>query len=49
MRGERHALRAGEYLVSRACRKLPARIREERYQEWLADHKKATTTQNQQQ
>jgi ABC-type Fe3+ transport system permease subunit len=37
MRGERHALRAGEYLVSRACRKLPARIREERYQEWLAE------------
>jgi hypothetical protein len=23
--------------VSRACRKLPARIREERYQEWLAE------------
>jgi hypothetical protein len=37
MRGERHALRAGEYLVSRACRRLPARIREERYQEWLAE------------
>ena len=37
MRGERYALRAGEYLVSRACRRLPARIREERYQEWLAE------------
>src|SRR5262249_53224452 len=37
MRGERHALRAGEYLVSRACRRLPAGIREERYQEWLAE------------
>jgi hypothetical protein len=37
MRGERHALRAGEFLVSRACRRLPARIREERYQEWLAE------------
>jgi hypothetical protein len=37
MRGERHALRTGEYLVSRACRRLPARIREERYQEWLAE------------
>ena len=37
MRGERHALRAGEYLVSRACRRLPARTREERYQEWLAE------------
>ena len=37
MRGERHALRAGEYLVSRACRRLPARIREERYLEWLAE------------
>jgi hypothetical protein len=30
-------LRAGEYLVSRACRRLPARIREEWYQEWLAE------------
>lgn len=37
MRGERHALRAGECLVSRACRRLPARVREERYQEWLAE------------
>src|SRR5262249_3121455 len=37
MRGERHALRAGEYLVSLACRRLPARIRAERYQEWLAE------------
>jgi hypothetical protein len=37
MRGERQALRAGEYLVSQACRRLPARIREERYQEWLAE------------
>ena len=37
MRGERCALRAGEYLVSRACRRLPARIRQERYQEWLAE------------
>jgi hypothetical protein len=37
MRGERYALRAGEYLVSRACRRLPARIREEWYQEWLAE------------
>jgi hypothetical protein len=37
MRGERQALRAGEYLVSRASRRLPARIREERYQEWLAE------------
>ena len=35
MRGERCALRAGEYLVSLACRRLPARIRQERYQEWL--------------
>jgi hypothetical protein len=37
MRGERCALRAGEYLVSLACRRLPARIREEQYQEWLAE------------
>jgi hypothetical protein len=37
MRGERFALRAGEYLVSRACRRLPARIRQEQHQEWLAE------------
>jgi hypothetical protein len=37
MRGERCALRAGEHLVSLACRRLPARIRQERYQEWLAE------------
>lgn len=37
MRGERCALRAGEYLVFLACRRLPARIRQERYQEWLAE------------
>jgi hypothetical protein len=37
MRGERCALRAGEALVSLACRRLPARIRPERYQEWLAE------------
>jgi hypothetical protein len=37
MRGERSALRAGEYLVSAACRRLPARIRQEQYQEWLAE------------
>jgi len=37
MRGERYALRAGEYLVWLACRRLPARIRQERYQEWLAE------------
>ena len=37
MRGERYALRAGEYLVWMACRRLPARIRQERYQEWLAE------------
>jgi hypothetical protein len=37
VRGERWALSAGEYLVARACRRLPAEIREERYQEWLAE------------
>lgn len=37
MRGERYALRAGETLVSLACRLLPAKIRQERYQEWLAE------------
>jgi hypothetical protein len=35
--GERWALRVGEYLVARACRRLPAGIREERYREWLAE------------
>jgi hypothetical protein len=37
MRGERCALRAGETLISLACRRLPARVRQERYQEWLAE------------
>jgi hypothetical protein len=37
MRGERYALRAGEYLVWLACRRLPTRIGQERYQEWLAE------------
>ena len=37
MRAERTALRAGETLISLACRRLPARIRQERYQEWLAE------------
>ena len=37
MRGERCALRAGEFLVSLACRRLPARIRQEQHQEWLAE------------
>jgi hypothetical protein len=37
MRGERTALRVGETLISLACRRLPARIRQERYQEWLAE------------
>jgi hypothetical protein len=35
--GGRWALSAGEYLVARACRRLPARIREERYREWVAE------------
>jgi hypothetical protein len=37
VKGERWALRAGEYLVARACRRLPAEIREERYREWAAE------------
>jgi hypothetical protein len=37
MRAERSALRAGEYLVSVACRRLPAGIRQQRYQEWAAE------------
>lgn len=35
--GERWALSAGEYLVARACRRLPAEVREERYREWVAE------------
>jgi hypothetical protein len=34
---ERWALSAGEYLVARACRRLPAEVREERYREWIAE------------
>ena len=37
MRGERHLLRLGEYLVGRACQQLPQDIREERYEEWAAE------------
>jgi hypothetical protein len=37
MRGERALLRIGEYLVGRACRRLPRGIRDERYREWAAE------------
>lgn len=37
MRGERQLLRLGEYLVGRASRRLPRRIRAERYREWSAE------------
>jgi hypothetical protein len=37
MRGERRLLRAGEFLVGRAARHLPAAARDERYQEWAAE------------
>ena len=37
MKGERHLLRLGEYLISRACQRLPQDTREERYQEWTAE------------
>lgn len=37
MRGERYALRAGQYLIVRASRRLPAGIKEERQREWLAE------------
>lgn len=37
MRGERQLLRTGEYLVGRACRRLPRDIRQERYREWTAE------------
>ena len=37
MRGERLLLRAGEFLVGGACRRLPPGIRDERYREWAAE------------
>jgi hypothetical protein len=37
MRGERALLRLGEYLLARACRQLPRRVRKERYREWAAE------------
>jgi hypothetical protein len=37
MRTERTLLRIGEYLVGRACRRLPPEIRDERFQEWAAE------------
>jgi hypothetical protein len=37
MIGERWVLSAGEYLVARACRRLPAEVRDERYREWAAE------------
>jgi hypothetical protein len=37
MRCERQLLRAGEYLVRRACRRLPRQIRDERYREWATE------------
>ncbi len=37
MRGEGHLLRLGEFLVGRACQRLPWDIREERYREWATE------------
>lgn len=37
MRAERGLLRLGEYLVGRACQRLPRDIREGRYREWAAE------------
>jgi hypothetical protein len=37
MRAERRLLRLGEFLVGRACQRLPQDIREERYREWAAE------------
>jgi hypothetical protein len=37
MKGERGLLRAGEFLVARAVRRLPAKVRDERYREWAAE------------
>ncbi len=37
MRAERVLLRTGEYLVGRACRRLPPKTRDQRYREWTAE------------
>jgi hypothetical protein len=37
MRGERRLLRIGEYLITRACRRLPVETRDERCREWTAE------------
>jgi hypothetical protein len=37
MKGERGLLRTGEFLVGRAVRRLPGRVRDERYREWAAE------------
>jgi hypothetical protein len=37
MRGERRLLLLGEYLVGRACQRLPPDVREERHREWSAE------------
>jgi hypothetical protein len=37
MRAARALLRIGEYLVGRACLRLPGEIRDERYREWTAE------------
>lgn len=37
MRGERRLLRIGEYLIARACARLPAGARQERYREWVGE------------
>jgi hypothetical protein len=37
MRTARQLLRLGEYLVGRACRRLPQEVRAERYREWTAE------------
>ncbi|HKD88683.1 MAG TPA: hypothetical protein VKB62_09150 [Streptosporangiaceae bacterium] len=37
MRGERQLLQLGEYLVGRACQRLPQGTRADRYREWAAE------------
>ena len=37
MRAEGTLVRLGEYLVGRACRRLPPGTRDERYREWAAE------------
>jgi len=37
MKGQRGLLRLGDHLIGVACRRIPAKTREDRYREWTAE------------